>query len=887
MAVDLPIYVLQTLVFSSIFYFLVGLNSGAKYFFTFWFTIFTFYLTLSCMYRAIGSWTTGLSVAIRYGALGLSVVLTTAGFIVPPPEQLGWISWLRRASPGSWAFESLMVNEFRTRTLVCRPSDLIPNGPAYADIAYQACTIIGATPGSSSVPGMDFVGAVYGFTSSHIWRNIGILWAMCSLYVILILVGSSLPVRERPGSSGKTYIRQRRSVKPGIKHVETQNIDSAQVVNEKAISLQTAPVYTFQDITYSVQVNDQEKVLLNSVTSTVKPGRLCALMGASGAGKTTLLDTVSLRKTTGVISGEMMIDGVPIDAFFSRKTGFAAQVDVHEPFSTVRECLQFSALLRQGNRRSREEKLAFAEKVLHLLELEPIADAIIGFPGRGGLNVEERKRVTIGTLIHRRPPLSIALTSSSKSIGVELAADPEFLLMLDEPTSGLDSQASYEIVRFLKKIAAEGLAVLCTIHQPSGDLFEMFDDVLLLAPGGNTVYTGPTGENASTVTRYFAERGCVCPPEANPAEFILSTVAPVGGSTIDWPQLWRDSAESQEIIEYIQQISSRKELGDLEITSHQKLNNGDYASSYFEQTRELILRNFRAQWRDGPFWLTQLVQTVFFGLFVGFYVFKVDHSRNAMQTVTLAYLVSIQSQPALTMDLSINYLAKLDLWRIRERLGIYSWYALATSLLVVALPMLVFCYTLTFLCFYWTVGMTSTGENGALVWLNYVAVGFNTAAFSLALGAISPNPETVPYLLSGLWNLYSALPSPFRYFFSWLSPLRYLFGSLETAAVADVPLRCTEADLVRFYTPSGQTCIEYAGSFLSTATGYLAGNTSSTTECFYCASDHGLDYIENLGYSASNKWRDWGIFLVWITSTVGMVYLLTWLCKVRSLYKKK
>jgi ATP-binding cassette subfamily G (WHITE) protein 2 (SNQ2) len=157
-----------------------------------------------------------------------------------------------------------MVNEFRTRTLVCRLSDMVPNGPAYTDIAYQACTVMGATPGSFSVPGMDFIGAVYGFTSSHVWRNIGILWAMCVIYVILILVGASLLVRERPGSSGKTYIRQRRSVKPGIKHVETQNIDSDQVVNEKDISLQTAPVYTFRDITYSVQVNDQEKVLLVS-----------------------------------------------------------------------------------------------------------------------------------------------------------------------------------------------------------------------------------------------------------------------------------------------------------------------------------------------------------------------------------------------------------------------------------------------------------------------------------------------------------------------------------------------------------------------------------------------------------------------------------------------
>ncbi len=87
---DIPLYALQTLMFSAILYFLVGLNSGAQYFFTFWFIIFTLYETLSCMYRMIGSWTTGLSVAIRYGALALSTVLTSGGFVSPPPRQREW-----------------------------------------------------------------------------------------------------------------------------------------------------------------------------------------------------------------------------------------------------------------------------------------------------------------------------------------------------------------------------------------------------------------------------------------------------------------------------------------------------------------------------------------------------------------------------------------------------------------------------------------------------------------------------------------------------------------------------------------------------------------------------------------------------------------------------
>ncbi len=105
-------------------------------------------MTVACMYRMISSWTPNLSVALRYGCMALSVVLSTAGFTLAPPHQLGWSAWLRRASPASWAFEALMANEFRTRTLRCAADELIPSGPGYGDIQFQVCSIQGALPQS-------------------------------------------------------------------------------------------------------------------------------------------------------------------------------------------------------------------------------------------------------------------------------------------------------------------------------------------------------------------------------------------------------------------------------------------------------------------------------------------------------------------------------------------------------------------------------------------------------------------------------------------------------------------------------------------------------------------------------------------------------------------
>ena len=118
--------------------------------------------------------------------------------------------------------------------------------------------------------------------------------------------------------------------------------------------------------------------------------------------------------------------------------------------------------------------------------MEDIADAIIGDP-EAGLAVEQRKRVTIG---------------------VELAAKPELLLFLDEPTSGLDSQSAFNIVRFLRKLAAAGQAILCTIHQPNASLFENFDRLLLLQRGGETVYFGKW----FLITRQIVPADLRCPP---------------------------------------------------------------------------------------------------------------------------------------------------------------------------------------------------------------------------------------------------------------------------------------------------------------------------------------------------------------------------------------
>lgn len=154
-------------------------------------------------------------------------------------------------------------------------------------------------------------------------------------------------------------------------------------------------------------------------------------------------------------------------------------------------------MLRQPKHISKAEKFEYVESVIDMLNMRDFANAVVGIPGEG-LNVEQRKLLTIG---------------------VELAAKPSLFIFLDEPTSGLDSQSSWAICTFLRKLAASGQAVLCTIHQPSAMLFQAFDRLLFLAKGGKTVYFGDIGESSHTLLDYFESNGArKCGDQENPAE---------------------------------------------------------------------------------------------------------------------------------------------------------------------------------------------------------------------------------------------------------------------------------------------------------------------------------------------------------------------------------
>ncbi|KAL5611307.1 hypothetical protein FOBRF1_007424 [Fusarium oxysporum] len=377
---------------------------------------------------------------------------------------------------------------------------------------------------------------------SHLWRNLGIILGFVFFFFFTYLLVTELNVNSSVGPEVPVFLRGRLP-KADSKLKARMDIERPSMVNSAPIEIAPSEpiptkvnrsVFSWRKLTFDVMIKGNSRRLLDEPSGWVKPGSLVALMGVSGAGKTTLLNALAQRMSSGQVKGEFYVDGKPLPASFKSDVGYVQQQDVHLETSTVREALQFSAMLRQPRNIPKSQKLAFVEETIHLVGMDEFADAIIGFPGKG-LNAEQRKRL---------------------SIGVELAGKPSLLLFLDEPTSGLDSQSSEAILSLLQKLAMGGLGILCTIHQPSAMLFQRFDRLLLMARGGKVAYFGDIGENSETVLGYFGDRAPRrCNDDENPAEYLLDMIGNSKGDKFDWPQLWNASQEANQVATELERIS--------------------------------------------------------------------------------------------------------------------------------------------------------------------------------------------------------------------------------------------------------------------------------------------------------------------------------------------
>jgi len=582
MLTDMPYKIANAILFNTTLYFMAGLRQTAGAYFFFLFMSFILTLTMSMLFRTIASVSRTLSQAMAPAAIIILAIVIFTGFVVPTRYMLGWCRWINYIDPVAYGFESLMVNEFHARQFPCTTFV-----PPYPDAAgnERVCSAVGAQPGQPFVDGDFYIGSAYQYYHSHKYRNIGIIFAFMIFLMVFYLGATELISAKK--SKGEVLVFRKGHTPASLKETKSDEEAADEHSNGAALAKQESytsatdiiqkqtAIFSWRNVCYDIKIKSEERRILDHVDGWVKPGTLTALMGVSGAGKTTLLDVLATRVTMGVISGDIWVDGRQRDSSFQRKTGYVQQQDLHLETTTVREALVFSAVLRQPASTPRAEKVSYVEEVIKLLDMEEYADAVVGVPGEG-LNVEQRKRLTIG---------------------VELAAKPALLLFLDEPTSGLDSQTSWAILDLLEKLKNSGQAILCTIHQPSAMLFQRFDRLLFLKAGGKTVYFGEVGENSHVLTKYFERNGAhQCPTEANPAEWMLEVIgaAPGTSTDIDWNDVWRNSPEYKAVHDELNYLATERPKQTEPASSEgDKESYREFAAPFWAQMKEVMHRVFQ------------------------------------------------------------------------------------------------------------------------------------------------------------------------------------------------------------------------------------------------------------------------------------------------------
>ena len=708
--VDLAFAAVKVFVFSVMVYFMCHLVRDAGAFFTFYIVIICGYLAMTLFFRTMGCLCPDFDYAMKFAAITISLFVLTSGYLIPYQNEKKWLRWIFWINSLGLGFSALMMNEFGRLTMTCTSSSLIPSGSSYGMVANQVCTLPGASAGSRRVPGTDYIRLAFDYDVVDLWRNFGIVIV---LIVSFLILNASLGETLNFGAGGRTitFYAKEDVEKKKLNHELMQRREKRlrkEEMQGSELNIASKAVLTWENLCYDVPVPSGQLRLLKDVFGYVQPGRLTALMGASGAGKTTLLDVLASRKNIGTISGDVLVDGIAPGTAFQRGTSYAEQLDVHESTQTVREALRFSADLRQPYEVSREEKYAYVEEVISLLEMEEIADAIIGQP-ESGLAVEQRKRVTIG---------------------VELAAKPELLLFLDEPTSGLDSQSAFNIVRFLKKLAAAGQCILCTIHQPNSALFESFDRLLLLQRGGECVYFGDIGRDAVVLLDYFRKNGATCPSSANPAEWMLDAIgagqAPRMGLR-DWGDIWRTSSELADTKEAIRRIKAERIA---KVGSHRKTDESEYATPLWHQIKVVNRRTHLSFWRSPNYGFTRFFNHVSIALLVGLTFLQLDDSRSSLQerifvifqATVLPAIILAQVEPRYDVSRLIFY---------RESAAkAYRQFPFALSMVLAEMPYNILCAVGFFLPLYYLPGFQPAPSRAGYQFLIILI----TELFSVTLG---------------------------------------------------------------------------------------------------------------------------------------------------------
>ncbi|ETP00035.1 hypothetical protein F441_22542, partial [Phytophthora nicotianae CJ01A1] len=741
--VQIPVNLVVSFILGTFFYFMSGLTRTFEKYIVFFIVLVAFQHAISAYMTMLSSLSPSITVGQALASISVSFFLLFSGNIILAdliPDYWIWMYWF---SPVSWALRSNMLSEF--------------SSDRYTPVESAALL-----DSFSISEGTEFI-----------WFGIIVLIAYYFLFTTL-------------NGMALHYIRYEKykgvSVKPLTDnapdednvYVEVATPGAADGANKGRNSggLPFTPSnLCIKDLEYFVTLpSGEEKQLLRGITAHFEPGRMVALMGATGAGKTTLMDVIAGRKTGGRIVGDIIVNGEPKNpANFSRITAYCEQMDIHSEAATILEALVFSANLRLPPNFTKEQRMNLVHETLDLLELTSISGAMVG-----GLSVEQKKRVTIG---------------------VEVVANPS-ILFLDEPTSGLDARSALIVMRGVQSIARTGRTVLCTIHQPSISIFELFDGLLLLQRGGYTAYFGDLGVDSVKMLEYFASIPGTMEirPQYNPATYMLEVIgAGIGRDVKDYSVEYKNSElykSNRERTLKLAEVSS-------DFVCHSTLNYTPIATGFLNQLKELAKKQQLTYWRNPQYNFMRMFLFPLFGVIFGttFYQLEADSVKRINSHIGLIYN---------SMDFIgvINLMTVLEVTCAeravfyRERMSnYYGPLPYSLSLWFAEVPYLIIVIVLFVTIEYWLVGWSDNG--GDFIFFMFVFYLYTSACTYVGqwMSALMPNEKVANVAvgaLSCLFNLFSGylLPRPAMKagykWFTYLMPSSYSLSALVGVQFGEV-----------------------------------------------------------------------------------------------------
>ncbi|CAK9174554.1 unnamed protein product [Ilex paraguariensis] len=849
----IPISVLESIVWMVTTYYTVGFAPEASRFFKQLLLIFLIQQMAAGIFRLIAGVCRNQIVSNTGGALTLLLVFLLGGFILPKGYFPKWWAWGYWVSPLTYGYNAITVNEmFAPRWMNKLASDNVtPLGVAvlknFDVFPEKRWFWIGA----AALLGFAVLFNIL-FTLALMYLNpLGKPQAIISKEQAREMEEDHEETKEAPrlrttkskrksfsrslsaadGNNSREMALQRlssRSNANGFSKREDSSLEATTgVAPKRGMVLPFTPLaMSFNSVNYFVDmppemkqqgVTEDKLQLLQEVTGAFRPGVLTALMGISGAGKTTLMDVLAGRKTGGYIEGDIRISGFPkIQETFARISGYCEQNDIHSPQVTVRESLIYSAFLRLPKEISKEEKILFVDEVMDLVELDNLKDAIVGLPGITGLSTEQRKRLTIA---------------------VELVANPSIIFM-DEPTSGLDARAAAIVMRTVRNTVDTGRTVVCTIHQPSIDIFEAFDELLLLKRGGQVIYAGPLGRNSHKVVEYFEAIPEVSKikEKYNPATWMLevSSVAAEVRLGIDFAEHYKSSALHERNKALVKELSTPPPgAKDLYFPTQ-------YSQSMWRQFTSCLWKQWWSYWRSPDYNLVRYFFTLACALMVGTIFWKVGTKRDSnTDLITIiggmysaVMFVGINNcftvQPIVSVERTVFY---------RERAaGMYSELPYAMSQVIVEIPYVFLQTTYYTVIVYAMVSFEWTAAK--FFWFFYVA--FFTFLYFTYYGmmtvSVTPNHQVAAIFSSAfyaLFNLFSGffIPKPsipkWWIWYYWICPLAWTVYGLIVPQYGDIEKTIEVPGMS--YRPSIKWYVEnhfgYDPSFMGPVAGVLLGFT--------------------------------------------------------------